>query len=215
MKAHLYVFEGWADWEPSFATAGLNNPQFQRDPGRWSVHTVAVSRHPVRSMGGVITMPDLSLVELGASQGDLLLLPGGPHWEDELIDSPHRQAVELAERYLKRRRMVGAICGATAGLAHAGLLDARAHTSNAASYLKGTGYDGAEHYRDEAAVDDDGLITAGGMAPLEFARALFARTGLYEDDALEAWYALNKTGKPEYFARMRRAAEASSAGESA
>jgi putative intracellular protease/amidase len=207
MKAHLYVFEGWADWEPSFATAGLNNPQFQRDPGRWTVVTVAVSRHPVRSMGGVITMPDLSLVELDVSPGDLLLLPGGPHWEDVLEDSPHRQAVELARKYLKRGRTVAAICGATAGLAHAGLLDDRPHTSNAASYLKGTGYDGADHYRDEAAVADGGLITAGGMAPLEFARAVFERTGLYEDDALEAWYALNKTGKSEYFARMKRAAE--------
>jgi putative intracellular protease/amidase len=211
MKAHLYVFEGWADWEPSFATAGLNNPQFQRDPGRWSVQTVGVSRHAVRSMGGVITLPDLSLVELQTEPGDLLLLPGGPRWEGQLADSPHRQAIELAHKYLQCGHTVAAICGATAGLAHAGLLDDRPHTSNAASYLKGTGYEGAEHYRDEAAVDHDGLITAGGMAPLEFARAVFARTGLYEDDALEAWYALNKTGKSEYFARLRRAAEADSA----
>ena len=105
---------------------------------------------------------------------------------------------------------VAAICGATAGLARAGLLDRRRHTSNAASYLKGTGYAGAELYVDAPAVCADGLITAGGMAPVEFAREIFAALALYEDEALEAWFQLYKTGNSAYFARMERAADGAS-----
>ena len=31
---YIFVFDGMADWEASFAIAGINNPQFQRDPGQ-------------------------------------------------------------------------------------------------------------------------------------------------------------------------------------
>lgn len=55
--------------------------------------------------------------------------------------------------------------GGLSGLARVGALDQRLHTSNAASYLNGTGYQGADQYVDEPVVLDKGLITAGGMAP--------------------------------------------------
>jgi len=30
---YLFVFTTMADWEPSFAIAGINHPRFQREPG--------------------------------------------------------------------------------------------------------------------------------------------------------------------------------------
>ena len=148
-------------------------------------------------------LPDLAFGELQPADSRLLILPGGPGWEDESV---HRPAIEKAQAFLDEGVPVAAICGATAGLARVGRLDTCAHTSNAASYLKGTAYAGGEHYRDEPAVRERGLITAGGMAPLEFAREILAELGLYEDEALDAWYQLYKTGKSEYFARLQRAA---------
>lgn len=203
---HVYVFDGYADWEPAFAMAGIHHPQHQREPGRWQVRTVGErSRAAVRSMGGLAVLPDLALHELRPDASAMLILPGGERWEDP---GEHVQAVAGAKAFVERGVPVAAICGATAGLARAGLLDARAHTSNAASYLKGTGYAGAPCYVDQPAVRADGLITAGGMAPIEFAREIFAALGIYEDEALEAWFQLYKTGKSQYFARMERAAEA-------
>ena len=55
---------------------------------------------------------------------------------------------------------------------------------------------------------DGVLITAGGMAPLEFAREIFAALAIYDEDALESWYRLFKTGKSEHYARLARTAEA-------
>lgn len=204
---HLYVFDGFADWEPAFVTSGIQSPRFQRDPGQWQVRTVAAQRDlPVRSMGGLTVLPDLGLDQLRPADSALLIVPGGHGWEDD--DGRHTWAINKAADFLDQGAPVAAICGATAGLAKAGLLDDRPHTSNAAAYLAGTGYDGAGWYRDEPVVVDDHLITAGGMAPLEFAREVFRLLDIYEDDALEAWYALYKTGKSEWFARMQAAAEA-------
>lgn len=201
---HLYVFDGYADWEPAFAIAGINNPRHQREPGRWRVRTVGAARTPVRSIGGVAVLPDLALQELQAADSRMLILPGGLGWDDE---GAHPRAIRKAADFLDRRVNVAAICGATAGLARAGLLDHRAHTSNALRYLNGTGYDGAAHYREEPAVRAGGLISAGGMAPLEFAREIFAALRLYDDAVLDAWYQLYKTGKSAYFARMEQAAD--------
>jgi putative intracellular protease/amidase len=207
MIAHLYLFDGYADWEAAFAVAGINNLQFQREPGRWQVKTVGESpRVMVRSMGGIASLPDMFLEELHPEDSGLLILPGGPNWEE---DGPHDMAIHAAVEFVERGVPVAAICGATAGLARAGLLDERAHTSNAASYLNGTGYAGQDRYVDEPAVNDGGVITAGGMAPIEFAREIFRQIALYEDEALDAWYELYKTGKSEYFARLRRAAQSS------
>ncbi|NRF68211.1 glutamine amidotransferase [Aquincola sp. S2] len=201
---HLYVFPGFADWEPAFATAGIQSPQYQREPGRFEVRTVATGSGIVRSMGGLALLPDLALSQLKDADSALLILPGGDGWEDP---ERHAEALDRAGEFLDRGIPVAAICGATAGLARRGWLDARAHTSNAPAYLNGTGYAGAAHYRDEPAVSEGGLITAGGMAPVEFAREIFSQLELYEPAALEAWFNLFKTGKSEYFARLQRAAE--------
>ncbi|ARN18771.1 type 1 glutamine amidotransferase family protein [Piscinibacter gummiphilus] len=203
---HLYVFDGFADWEPAFATAGLNNPDFQREPGRFEVRTVGAQRDTVvQSMGGLTVVPDLGLDQLRPADSAMLIVPGGRGWE---ADGAHVWAVNKAADFLDQGAPVAAICGATAGLAKAGLLDDRPHTSNAAAYLNGTGYDGADWYLDEPVVVDGNLITAAGMAPLEFAREIFRLLEVYDDDALEAWYQLYKTGQSAWFARLREAAAA-------
>ncbi|KQV84562.1 DJ-1/PfpI family protein [Rhizobacter sp. Root1221] len=203
---HLYVFDGFADWEAAFAVAGIQQPKFQRRPGQWQVRTVGPWRHaPVRSAGGLTVVPDLGLDQIRPADSAMLILPGGDGWEDN--DSAHMWAINKAGDFLDQGVPVAAICGATAGLAKAGLLDDRNHTSNAQAYLNGTGYDGSAFYRNEPVVVGSGLITAGGMAPLEFARAIFSELGIYDDDVLEAWYQLYKTGQPAWYARMQQAAE--------
>lgn len=201
---HLYVFDGFADWEPAFVTTGLQQPRFQREPGRWQVRTVAARRDAVvQSMGGLTVVPDLSLDQIRPSDSAMLVVPGGLGWEE---DGAHAWAVNKAADFLDQRVPVAAICGATAGLAKAGLLDDRAHTSNALAYLKGTQYDGEHLYVDEPVVNDGLLVTAGGMAPLEFAREIFRVLEVYDDEVLEAWYQLYKTGHSAWFARQQAAA---------
>jgi putative intracellular protease/amidase len=203
---HLYVFDGFMDWEPAFAVAGINQPDFQREPGCWQVRTVGDTRQTVRSAGGLAVQPELTLDALEPAHSAMLILPGGPGWDQ----GEHLDAARKGEQFVQAGVPVAAICGATAGLARLGVLDQRRHTSNALAYLKGTHYGGTDRYEDEPAFNDGGLITAGGMAPLEFAREIFRQLDIYSPEALEAWYALYKTGRSEYFAKLQQTAAASS-----
>jgi putative intracellular protease/amidase len=95
-----------------------------------------------------------------------------------------------ARRFIAAGVPVAAICGATYGLALAGLLDDRAHTSNAADYLAFSGYAGSKHYVAAPAVTDADLITASAVAPAHFAREIFVRLGLYEPGVAASWFKL-------------------------
>jgi putative intracellular protease/amidase len=202
---HLYVFDGYADWEPAFAVAGIHSPAFQRESGQWRVQTVGGSDAPVRSMGGVAVLPDTTLDRIAPADSAMLILPGGIGWDQ----GEHLAAARRAAAFLDAGVPVAAICGATAGLARVGVLDARRHTSNALAYLKGVAeYRGSDRYEDAPAFSDGDLITAAGMAPLEFAREIFHRLGIYSDEALQAWYALYKTGESAQFARLQQVAAA-------
>jgi putative intracellular protease/amidase len=201
---HLFVFDTLADWEPGYAIAGINNPAFQAMPGRFRVLTVADSGKRVKTIGGVTIVPDMTLEQLDPAQSAMLILPGGELWDQ----NGNVSAAEKAREFLDAGVPVAAICGATFGLARAGLLDKRAHTSNAPEYLQASGYDGSALYQNEPAVTANNLITAGSTSPLEFAQHIFRMLSVYDEDVLEAWYGLFKTGDPRYFAALAQHAGA-------
>jgi putative intracellular protease/amidase len=198
---HLYVFDSLSDWEASYAIAGINNPQFQKNPGKFRVQTVAISRNTITTIGGICVKPDLVLKELSPSNSAMLILPGGTAWDE----GKNVEIIETAQMFLDSAKPVAAICGATAGLARAGLMDNRRHTSNAPEYLVSTQYKGAALYEETAAVTDNNLITATGMAPVDFAYHIFKSLNIYTHQVLEAWYGLFKTGRPEYFEELMKA----------
>lgn len=201
---HLFVFNGLADWEASYAIAGINSPAMPEATGRYRVVTVGLTREPVVTMGGMRVLPDSTLEELDPAESALLILPGGVPWDAGELG----EVMPMVARFLGRGAPVAAICGATAGLARAGFLNTVRHTSNAAAYLEATGYKGAAHYQDAAAVADGGIITAGAQGALEFAAQIFRQLELYPDETIEAWYQLFKTGDATYFDRLMGSAGA-------
>ena len=66
-------------------------------------------------------------------------------------------------------------------------------------YLAASGYRGAAHYVDEAAVTDRAIITAGAVFPADFARHIARRLELYVEPVEAAWYGLIKTGDRKFF----------------
>jgi putative intracellular protease/amidase len=202
---HLFVLDTMADWETGYAIAGINQPMYQLNPGRYTVRTVGPTRDPVRTLGGISIVPDMALAELRPAESAMLILPGATAWEEDA----HPQAVQAARAFLAAGVPVAAICGATAGLARGGVLDARPHTSNAAEYLAmQPGYGGGAHYVDAPALRAGDLVTASAMAPVDFARAIFERLELYAPEVTEAWYALYRHGDPAGFYALRASAEA-------
>lgn len=201
---HLFVFDTMSDWEYGYLIAGINNPQFQKTPGRFKVKTVSLSEQPIATMGGLRITADLTLDELKPGNSSMLVLPGGTAWDQQ----KNTEAAQLAGDFLAKETPVAAICGATAGLARIGLLDEVPHTSNSKEYLAATGYKGAAFFRSKPAVKSGNLITASAMSPLEFAREVFAALDVYSETVLAAWYGLYKTGDAKYFETLMKSSQA-------
>lgn len=180
--AHLAVYDTVADWEYGHLIVELRTGRFTGVP--YQIRTVAESLDPVTTMGGLRVKPDLVLADLRPADSALLILPGSGFW-DAGGGGPF---VAKAAEFLAADVPVAAICGATAGLARAGLLDERRHTSAAPEYLAATGYEGGSRYvADAPAVADGGLVTAGPQAPVQFAAATLGLLGLASPERLDAY----------------------------
>jgi putative intracellular protease/amidase len=189
-RVHILVFDGFADWEPSYALAEL------RRSGNQEIVSVGFTGDEVRSMGGLRVRPDRALADVRAVEVRLLILPGGDMWERE--DAyPRAQLEALIGEVLSAGRPVAAICGATVAMARARLLDDRRHTSNMPNYLSETVpvYRGAALYEPSLVVRDRGVITASGLGAVDFARAIFAELGVFSASDEALWYDMFKHGK--------------------
>jgi putative intracellular protease/amidase len=192
---HVAVYDTFADWEVGYAIAHINKPLWHKQPGRFVVTTVGATRDPITTMGGMRVVPDATLDEVGPQDSAMLILAGNDIWNTEQF-TPF---ADKAREFLDADVPVAAICGATGGLALAGVLDDREHTSNAAEFLQGVGYAGGHLYRDEPAVTDRDLITGSANAPVEFARAILARLEVFEPNVLESWFKLYGQRDPAGF----------------
>jgi len=112
--------------------------------------------------------------------------------------------LERIGQAIKLGTIVAAICGATDALANMGYLDTRKHTSNNLEYTKTvcSNHKREKYYKLESVVSDVNLVTASGIAPLEFAMEVLKIIDVFTPDALYSWYNLNKTHQPEYFFQL-------------
>jgi len=191
--AYVGVYETWADWEIGHLLVELRTGRFTGE--QWNIVTVAESAEPVTTMGGLRVVPDMVLAEVEPENGDLLVLAGSALWDE----AEGEAFTKVAQRFLEAGKPVAAICGATAGLARAGLLDDRKHTSAVKEYLLATGYQGGVNYVDERAVIDGDLITAGPDSPVQFARATLKRLSLASDEKLDAYEAVFHRADPSAY----------------
>jgi putative intracellular protease/amidase len=196
--AYLYVFDTMADWEPAFLISELNSGRyFKKNTTEYQVTTLGISNMPITTMGGIRIVPDITVDDFTVTNASLLILPGGNTW----LEAIHKPIFNKVNKCLQSGILVAAICGATFGLAEAGFLNSRAHTSNDINYLKAIcpNYKGEKYYRFQSAVRDGNLITASGIAPLEFAFQVLKYLDVFSSQTLEAWFNLYKTQEAKYF----------------
>lgn len=198
MNLYVYVLDTLADWELGYVTAELNSGRFfKRDAQKISIKTVSYSKEPITTMGGLKILPDCLIDDIDGNEKSVLLLPGANTWEDP----KHSAIIDKASELLSIGVTVCAICGATATLANAGLLDNRPHTSNGVGFLEmvSPNYKGQYFYIDSPSVADANLITASATGSLLWAKQIIEHLGVFESDTLDAWYEYFSTGKPEHF----------------
>ncbi|MED2761200.1 glutamine amidotransferase [Bacillus thuringiensis] len=200
-KAYLYVFDTMSDWEYGHLIAELNTGRyFKKDVAPFKVVTVGINKETIISMGGLNIKPDITLDECILENNDLLILPGGNNWSEEI----HKPILRKVDEALKLGTIVAAICGATIGLANYGYLDSINHTSNSLEYMKMVcpTYKGENFYEVGPVASSRNLITASGVAPLEFAMEVLKKLDVFAPDTLHSWHKLNETHEAEYFFQL-------------
>lgn len=197
-KVYMYVFDTMSDWEVGYLTAELNTGRyFKKGLEPLKVITVGIDKNPIMTMGGLKVIPDISIEECNIESKDVLILPGGDTWTSSI----HEIILEKAKEALIQGSIVAAICGATLGLAKKGILDFRNHTSNDLEFIKMVipNYSGEKYYKMEAVVNDENLVTASGIAPLEFTFQVLKILQVFESELLNSWLNLYKTYDSKYF----------------
>jgi putative intracellular protease/amidase len=184
---YLLVVPGFADWEPAHAVAEL------RRNGQYRVEVVGLSTDSVQSMGGITVQPTRSIADVQPADVAVFILPGGDRWEQPL--EPELQA--LLSTLDRHQVPIAAICGATVAIARAGLIRGRRHTSNGLAYLRQQvpQYAEQEAYVDAPAVRDRGLITASGLADVEFASEIMSELGVLSSDDRTLWTTIFRSGR--------------------
>lgn len=177
---YFLVVEGFADWEAAHALAEL------RRHGGYRVEAVGLSRDPVISMGGLRVVPSQTVADIDPTDVAVFILPGGDRWETVPMEA---ELESTLKRLDERQVPIAAICAATVAISRIGLLRGRRHTSNGLKYLQShvSGYAEEQQYVDAPAVRDRGLITASGLANVEFARELFEQLGVLSQGDRALW----------------------------
>ena len=185
-KAYFLVFDGLADWELAHALCEINKS------GKFEVVSVGLSCEPVKTMGGVKLIPDITLDAATPAGACIFMLPGGDMWERE----SHENLKTFLRRLHAERVPIGAICGATLEIARAGLTKNIRHTSNSKDYLKAMApdYSDENFYVNELAVTDRNIITASGLGCVEFAREVIKQLNLYNEADTRTWFEMFKHG---------------------
>lgn len=191
-KVLLVLLDEYSDWEGAFLSTALHNGVVPGGEVKYKVHVVAPTLNAVRSIGGIRTSPDYSFENM-PKEYEALILIGGNRW-----DSPEAElVVPLVQKALDSGKLVGAICGGASFLCAHGFLNHVKHTGNGLEELQQWG---GERYTNEAgyvnaqAVSDGNVVTANGLAYLEFTREVLLRLEAGTVESIEMWYDFYKNG---------------------
>ncbi len=185
-KIFVFLFDGFSDWEIAYLSPEIKKSSV------FDLIYFSKDGKPVQSMGGLQVLPQMALAEIQVDDIEMLILPGGMPWEK----GENTEINPLVKTLFTKGTTIAAICAATTYLARHGFLNQLKHTSNNLDYLKMVApeYCGDDNHIDSLAVTDKNIITAKGVAPIEFAREVFTAINLYNDTDTKKWFQLFKNG---------------------
>ena len=176
-NVYVFVFDGLADWEIGLTTYELHTNN------NIPVTTMSLTEELIKTGGGLTIQPDVTLAEVDPKDTSLLMLPGGEMWHT----FDNQQITAFIHQVHQAGGIVAGICAASLYLVKIGLMNAGIkHTSNGLDYLQYyiPDYDLSEFYVEAPAVSDQGIITAPGEAPFEFAHQILKALHVYDAEVL-------------------------------
>lgn len=133
IKEILYVLlDNYAEYEIGFLPEAVNtDEQGFRKERKYANKIVAPTLGPVKSIGGMRTLPDYSFESMPEDYAALVLI-GGYGWMTAEADG----VVPIVKQALSKGIIVGGICNAVSWMAKQGLLNNIKHTGNGIDQLK-------------------------------------------------------------------------------
>jgi len=201
MNVFLYILDTLADWEIGYLIAEINSGRYlKKNIEKPQIIKVGKNLNPIKTMGGMEITPNIDVQKIKMYKDDLLILPGADAW----LNKNNDEILNFVKENIEKDITIAAICGATIALANYGLLNKKKHTSNDLGFLKMVcpNYKGERYYLNQHVVTENNLITATGIAPLEFAYEVLKKINIMERNVIEAWYNLFKTKESKYFLEL-------------
>jgi putative intracellular protease/amidase len=184
--AWLIGFDGFADWQTALACREI------RRKNGFAVRLAAPEKRKITTASGLEVQPQATLADVEPDGSCLLMLPGGPFWEEQ--EAP--DAVAFTRAFREANIPIAAICTGTLVPARAGLLSGVRHTSNGLAWLKShvPEYDGEGRYVNVLDVSENGMITANAAGYVDYAHEVIKVLELLDEPERRAWYRLHREG---------------------
>ena len=82
--AYLYILDTMADWEIGYLLAELHSGRnFKENIDSFEIITISNDLNPIKTMGGIVIKPQLTVNNLDLENISLLILPGGETWLED------------------------------------------------------------------------------------------------------------------------------------
>ena len=190
----LYILlPDYAAHEMVYLSQAVTSDEFAlKENPKYINRIVAPTLEPIKSIGGLRTLPDYSFDTMPDDYAALVLI-GGFGWSTAVAE----QVVPIVKHAIEQGKIVGAICNAASFMAKHGFLNAVKHTGNGLDQLKAWGcenYANSDGYVHTQAVSDKNIVTANGSATLEFAKELLLLLKNDTPERIELFYQFNKQG---------------------
>ncbi len=190
----LYILlPDYAAHEAVYLSQAIASDEYAlKEHPRYVNKVVAPTLEPVKSIGGIRTLPDYSFDTMPDDYAALVLI-GGFGWTMPVAE----RVIPIVKQAVENGKIVGAICNGASFMAKCGLLNNVRHTGNGPEQLRlwgGENYTNPEEYVHAQAVSDRNIVTANGSATLEFARELLLLLENDTPERIEMYYQFNKQG---------------------
>lgn len=174
---YVFIYNDMADFEISLLVHMLG-----ADCDK-NIITLAYDRHPIRSKSGLVYIPERRIKDVVHRDAKGLIIPGG--WNGEI----RPELIELIRNLDAKKRFLCAICAGPRFLAKAGVLEGISYTTSIAEWtpervenFKEEDPFPRETFLKERVVRDGHIITAIGMAFLDFAIEVCDALDLFTDE---------------------------------
>lgn len=190
----LYILlPDYAAHEAVYLSQAIASDEYAlKEHPRYVNKVVAPTLEPVKSIGGIRTLPDYSFDTMPDDYAALVLI-GGFGWTMPVAE----RVIPIVKQAVENGKIVGAICNGASFMAKCGLLNNVRHTGNGPEQLRlwgGENYTNPEEYVHAQAVSDRNIVTANGSATLEFAKELLLLLENDTPERIEMYYQFNKQG---------------------